>query len=130
MNLFSTWEHHKVSQDEAFEAEHEFQAMLRLFGACEKIQLKVFCLYSNSSLIGFSIFEPLNKDTAICHFAKVNQNFAGAHDYIMKMQAEWLFANSIRTLNYEQDLGIANLKHSKLSFRPESFLKKYIVILK
>ena len=48
-------------------------------------KLKIFCLYNNDSLIGFSIFEPLKGGHAICHFAKVNQNFTGAHDFIMKL---------------------------------------------
>lgn len=125
LELFTAWHAHKLTQDEKFEAEHEFNAVKRILLHCEKLSLKILCLFSAESLIGFSIFEILIKKKAICHFAKINLHFTGAQDYIMQQQAKWLLSEGIQVLNYEQDLGIKTLRHSKQSFRPTAFLKKY-----
>lgn len=127
LKLFSTWEDNKATLDEKFEAKHELQAITRLLENCDELNLRVLCLYSSEALIGFSIFEVLDNGEAICHFAKTNQHFTGAHDYIMQKQAEWLYQSDISYLNYEQDLGIDSLRHSKVSFRPSDMLKKYTV---
>lgn len=125
--LFSSWEHHKMTLDEQFEATHEFQAIQRLLESSAVHGLEICCLYSNISLIGFNIFEQLDNTQTICHFAKTNQNFTGANDFLLHSLGRKLYERGSQFINYEQDLGIDTLRHSKLSFRPVNYLKKYVV---
>ena len=128
--LFSSWEHHKMTLDEQFEAKHEFQAIQRLFESSVVYGLEICCLYSKTSLIGFNIFEQLDDTQTICHFAKTNQNFTGANDFLLHSLGQKLHERGSQFINYEQDLGIDTLRHSKLSFRPVHYLKKYVVTRK
>ena len=45
----------------------------------------------------------------------------------MQESAKYLLERGVQMLNFEQDLGIPNLRQAKLGFRPHSFLKKYRV---
>jgi hypothetical protein len=43
----------------------------------------------------------------------------------MKKNAEMLFNKGKSLFNYEQDLGLENLRDAKMRFRPYGFLKQY-----
>lgn len=61
---------------------------------------------------------------AVVHFEKARTDFRGSYQYI-----NYAFAKSLPEqviyINREQDLGDEGLRHAKMSYHPESFVKKY-----
>ena len=62
--------------------------------------------------------------TAVVHFEKARTDFRGSYQYI-----NYAFAQSLPKhvvyINREQDLGDEGLRHAKMSYKPEGFVKKY-----
>ncbi len=78
----------------------------------------------NGTLQAFSIAEPLNTDTAVCHFEKAMPEFTGLGQLI----TQWFTRNSLGAFTYvnrEQDLGIPGLRRAKESYHPSRILMKY-----
>lgn len=61
---------------------------------------------------------------AVVHFEKARTDFRGSYQYI-----NYAFAKSlpehVAYINREQDLGDEGLRHAKMSYKPERFVKKY-----
>ncbi len=125
--LCQDWHTRKQSKQADAYHEHELSAIERLLQQATVLQLVSLGIFSNGDLIGFSILEMLPRSHAICHFSKTDTSYAGVNDFLMHEQMRLLFNANITTLNYEQDLGIPSLRHSKNSFRPVDFLKKYTI---
>lgn len=90
---------------------------------------KTLCVgvFVNLNLVAYSIFRILNNGFAICYFAKVNTDFIGLNEFLMKMSASKLLLQNCNWLNYQEDMGIEGLRFSKNSFRPSHFLRKYTI---
>lgn len=62
--------------------------------------------------------------TAVVHFEKARTEFRRAYQYINYAFAQSL-PETVVYINREQDLGDEGLRHAKMSYRPEKFIKKY-----
>jgi len=62
--------------------------------------------------------------TAVVHFEKARTDFRGSYQYINYAFAQSL-PEQVVYINREQDLGDEGLRHAKLSYKPERFVKKY-----
>ena len=62
--------------------------------------------------------------TAVVHFEKARTDFRGSYQYINYAFAQSL-PEQVVYINREQDLGDEGLRHAKLSYKPECFIKKY-----
>ncbi|MGI5074570.1 DUF2156 domain-containing protein [Treponema vincentii] len=62
--------------------------------------------------------------TAVIHFEKARTDFRGSYQYINYAFAQSL-PEHIVYINREQDLGDEGLRHAKMSYKPEGFVKKY-----
>ena len=62
--------------------------------------------------------------TAVVHFEKARTDFRGSYQYINYAFAQSL-PEHIVYINREQDLGDEGLRHAKMSYKPEGFVKKY-----
>ncbi len=82
-------------------------------------------LFYQDRLIGFSIVEHLHNNFAMIHYEKTNHDYPGVTEHLMVETARHLRGNGITHLNFEQDLGVQNLRTNKLLWRPNRFLKKY-----
>jgi len=71
----------------------------------------------------------LPKKYAISHFFKADNLHNGVYDFLNKKVSQYLATHNVALWNWEQDLGIENLRRSKKSYRPVNFLKKYKVSL-
>ena len=80
-------------------------------------------------MIAYSIYELLPNNYAIGHFEKALKGHAGLYDYLKHSTALDLRKQGVTHINYEQDLGIENLRYSKMLLHPETFLKKFTVSL-
>ena len=64
----------------------------------------------------------------VIHFEKavIKEDFKGIYQYINQAFAS-ILPGKYKTVNREQDLGDPRLRHSKMSYRPVDFVKKYKV---
>ena len=61
---------------------------------------------------------------AVVHFEKARTDFRGSYQYINYAFAQSL-PEQVIYINREQDLGDEGLRHAKMSYKPEGFVKKY-----
>lgn len=89
--------------------------------ACKGAVIKV-----DGRVEAFTVGELLNEDTAVIHIEKANSSIPGLYPFINQQFClnEWA---DVKYINREQDLGLAGLRKSKLSYHPEMFVKKYTV---
>jgi hypothetical protein len=123
-NLMATWEKNKD-----FDHYDEKKVFKRMFEKSEQLPLINIGILINDSLVAFSINEIINQDFAISHFANADIQYTGIYSYLMRETANILSFQGCKLINCEQDLGIEGLRKAKGSYRPELFLKKYIIKL-
>lgn len=76
-------------------------------------------------IVAFTIGEIL-ADTLYVHIEKMRHDITGAGETINKLFAEAMLQKyGISHINREEDVGDEGLRHAKLSYHPESLLKKY-----
>ncbi len=111
---------------------YEHDAVLRGFAHYDELELFGGALYAEDRLIGFSVGEVISDDTFCTHFEKAYPDIAGAYPMVCRE-----LAKAVRTaypnvcyVNREDDMGHESLRKSKLSYKPEYVLMKYIAIWK
>lgn len=106
---------------------HELPALERLLKNTN--YFNVFCLgiFVHDKLRSFIICEQLNSEYVIAHFQKSDIYFDGITPFLLQELSKGLKAKGCSYLNYEQDLGIAGLRTMKQRYRPDHYLKKYII---
>lgn len=113
--------------------ETEFAAIKKLLGAGQQIDLKnlrvLVCLIDGQPA-AFSISEILPANFAMGHFKKSLRSYRGLSVALDMFTAQMLAAEGVQFINGEQDLGLEGLRKSKMSMRPERFLKKYSLKLR
>lgn len=73
---------------------------------------------------GFVLGERLNRETSVCHFEKTDPFLDGLYQLIDREFCRRLLVDCTY-VNREQDLGVPNLRVSKLSYHPVELVKKY-----
>jgi hypothetical protein len=130
IKLDEKWAKRKIEKQVDFDVKNDTLAIKKLFQSLPEFSQSKFiflCLYIGEELVGFSISSIINPDYVLCHFTKGDTKYAGVYEYMLKSYGEHV--NKIaHFMNYEQDLGIPSLRFSKNSFRPSSFLKKYVIV--
>lgn len=91
-----------------------------------ELSLTGLLFYVDNQPIAFLIGEELQNDTYIIHFAKGLKEYKGVYPYVYQQFARQL-PEYIFWLNFEQDLGIPNLRQAKHSFHPDAYGYKYRV---
>jgi uncharacterized protein len=74
----------------------------------------------------FALGERLNSNTSVCHFEKADPFMEGLYQLIDREFNRLLFTECTY-VNREQDLGIVNLRESKLSYHPVELIEKFRV---
>ena len=124
--LYDVWSGNKNGNGENSYFHKEHHAIHRLM-SYELDNLLCVGVFVNMQLIGYSIFRKLPDHYAICYFSKININYQGLNEFLMKMSASKLILENCEWLNYEEDMGLPGLRFSKNSFRPSHFLRKYTI---
>jgi|SRR3989344_1806298 len=125
--LFNKWaENKKISN---YLEINEYKAFQKLF-QMKDINMRVVCLYVNKVLVGFTVYEILPNNFVMSHFAKADTTYHRSINSILNLEeAKILNSKGMKSVNWEQDLGIPGLRESKLKYRPSFFLEKFIVKL-
>lgn len=77
----------------------------------------------DGKLVGFSIGEPLNRDTFVTHIEKADIAYQGSYTALTQAFTAQ-FAKNYHYINREEDLGIAGLRQAKASYYPVYLLEK------
>ena len=107
---------------------YEYFAIKYAFNNFNTLSLEGIALIYNDDVLGFSLGEICSKDTFDVHFEKADININGAYTVVCREMARLVHKNhpELIYINREEDMGLEHLRHSKLSYKPEFILNKYI----
>ena len=89
-----------------------------------ELQLCGGIYYVADTPVAYLLGEELREDTFVIHFEKGALGYKGLLQFVNQNFATML-PEKYRFINREQDLGDEGLRHSKMSYRPSGFIKKY-----
>ncbi|HSW88112.1 MAG TPA: phosphatidylglycerol lysyltransferase domain-containing protein [Candidatus Saccharimonadales bacterium] len=124
-DLFYIWEHNKKLTRE--ETAIELKALSRIIKYEKYFNLLSLGFFDKDKLIGFCFAEILKNQYAQILFSKADTSYHGLFEFIHTEVARQLYKRGCIYENREQDLGLENLRKSKESWQPTTFLKKYII---
>jgi hypothetical protein len=104
---------------------YELQGIKDVLKNIEIINIKGIAVYVDEKIVAFSLGEKLNDNLAVIHIEKADMDYSGVYSFINKTFVDRCFSD-VKIINREQDLGIAGLRKSKLSYHPFKLEKKYI----
>jgi len=99
-------------------------AILEALAFFEALKLVGGAVEVNRELAAFSIGEKLTADTAVIHIEIVSPAHEGLAQFINRefVKNE---CSGYKYINREQDIGLAGLRHAKMSYHPHHLVKKY-----
>lgn len=109
------------------DASGEHAAIMRGLEHYDGLGLVGGALFVDGELIAFTVGERISADTADVHFEKALAEIDGAYpminrEFVRLLRARW---PELRYINREDDMGLENLRQSKLSYHPEFLLRKF-----
>ena len=104
---------------------YELQGIKDVLKNMEIVNIKGIAVYVDEKIVAFSLGEKLNDNLAVIHIEKADMSYNGVYSFINKTFIDRCFSD-VKIINREQDLGIAGLRKSKLSYHPFKLEKKYI----
>ena len=118
----------KINTPSTRDAAYERKAINTILKNFTKLNCSIATIRSDGALVAFSINEVLNERYAICHFEKaLTIKHQHIYTFLAREVAKELAKHGCQLVNWEQDLGIAGLRRSKMSYNPTKMLKKYTV---
>ena len=107
----------------------EEEAMADVFRNLEKVGYTAGAILIDGKIQALSIGGQLNKNTMTVHVEKANTEFRGMYQAINNEFCKNV-PEYIKYMNREEDMGIANLRKAKLSYKPCELVEKYIIVFK
>lgn len=102
----------------------EHDSIKRVLSFFTQLNIIGVIVYVDNEPVAFSFGTAVSDDTFDVNIEKALSDYPGAYAVVNNVLAKSL--NGFLYLNREDDLGIAGLRKSKLSYYPEIILKKYI----
>lgn len=127
LQIVRDWGSSRTSATAVADAAHEEAAVRRLFALADSKSFEVGLVVTNGELTTFTVEELLPRNYAISHFWKSRGSYTGDYDFLNRAMAQHLMEKGVLYWNWEQDLGLENLRFWKSSYRPCDFLKKFSV---
>jgi len=122
--LTQEWEQKKGIDSEGSE---DIRALKNLIRYSKDFDMLNIELYRGDTLIGYTINELVQDNTAIGHFGKTNTTYKNSATYLEHITSQELFKKGYLYLNHEQDTGIITLRQTKMSYKPIKLLRKWII---
>ena len=127
LDMLDVWtEENSERLDKSVSNEHD--AVIRAFAAFERLGLEGGVLRAEGKIVGFSLGELCASDTFDVHFEKAQIDMNGAYPMVCRELTRMLLQRhpGLQYMNREDDMGFDSLRQSKLSYKPEYLLNKYI----
>ena len=127
LDMLDVWtEENSERLDKSVSNEHD--AVIRAFAAFERLGLEGGVLRAEGKIVGFSLGEMCAFDTFDVHFEKAQIDMNGAYPMVCRELTRMLLQRhpGLQYMNREDDMGFDSLRQSKLSYKPEYLLNKYI----
>lgn len=127
LNMLAAWEVQCAERlTEGIDDEHD--AIVRYFAGFDRLGMEGGALYIGERMIGFTVGEQISSDCYCTHFEKAFPDIDGAYTMLCRETARRIMAErpDVRYVNREDDMGNLALRQSKLSYKPEFILEKYI----
>lgn len=130
LDMLDAWERSSAERLAAgIDDEHD--AILRCFENFSYLGLEGGALYADGRLIGFSVGERISPDCYCTHFEKAYADIDGAYAMLCRETARRIVSEhpEICYVNREDDMGNPALRKSKLSYKPDHILEKFIAVM-
>ena len=127
LDMLDVWTEDNLQRlDKSVADEHD--AIIRAFAAFERLGLEGGVLRAEGQIVGFSLGEMCAADTFDVHFEKARIDLNGAYPMVCRELTRMLLQRhpDLVFMNREDDMGIDALRQSKLSYKPETLLNKYL----
>ena len=107
------------------ELKNEMLGVSLMFDNMEKLGIKGGAIVIGNEVVAFTLGSPINQNIYNIHIEKAIKGYETAYTVINREFAA-RNAQNYKYINREDDLGIEGLRKSKLSYKPEIILPKYI----
>jgi uncharacterized protein len=125
LEVFRRWAINKKLDNKEFDLTREELALNRLLKNAHCHKLIVSCVFWRGFMHGFSVDEIVSQGYAMAHFVKADKTFKGIYEFMNERIAQDLQSHGVELWNWQQDLDLAGLRASKLSYHPVAFFKSY-----
>lgn len=127
LECLTRWEKEKDSVSESMTS--EIYGIMYLLSTKQTLDFKVGGLFIDDVMEAFIIGSPLKHQTIQIHVEKANKNIRGLYPAILKEFLEHSYPDALY-INREEDMGLENLKKSKIALQPIKMVHKYQITLK
>jgi plasmid stability protein len=103
-------------------------ACLEALALCGTLGLHGFLHRIEGRPVGFVLAQPIRPGVSVMRFAKAMDAFKGLYQHMFQHYCRAM--PQLAWLNFEQDLGLANFRRTKLSYKPAALLAKIRVTLR
>lgn len=103
-------------------------ACLEALALCGTLELHGFLHRIAGRAVGFVLAQPIRPGVSVIRFAKGMDGFKGLYQHMFQHYCQTM--PQLAWLNFEQDLGLANFRRTKLSYKPVALLSKMRVTLR
>ena len=95
----------------------------------EALDMKGGIIKIEDKIAAFSLGEQINSNSVVIHIEKANIFYDGIYQAINQqfLCNDW---SEMEFVNREEDLGIAGLRHAKMTYNPIRFIEKFEAIIK
>jgi hypothetical protein len=105
---------------------HEKEAVSFAISHLSDLKISGLAIRANGKIGAISIFESLNKDTALVHFEKGLPDCKGIYRAINAETAK-ILARQYTYINRESDLGVEGIREAKTRYHPHHMVEVYLV---
>lgn len=127
LECLTRWEKDKEELSETMTS--EIYGILYLLSTRHLLKFEVGGIFIDDVMEAFIIASQLNHQTIQIHVEKANKNIRGLYPAILKELLERHYKEDLY-INREEDMGLDNLRKSKLALHPIKMIKKYKITLK
>ncbi len=125
VDMQEIWCEYRSCTDE-ISLDFENEGILHILNHWKNYALLGGVIYVKHIPIAFTIAEAVSPEMVVIHIEKASHEYNGAYQAIAHEFARHLDPK-FRLLNREQDLGKPGLRRSKLDYKPDDFVKKYVI---
>jgi len=119
MAILDAWQ----SESSQAKEETDYEACLEALELYDELSICGGIFYADGMPAGFVIGEEIRSDQFVLHFVKGLKSFRGLYqfmfsNFVLHLPEKYVY------INFEQDLGVENLRKAKRSYLPDIILKK------